>query len=158
MSHLRFTFGSPSYLFTQLGNQGDRCALVLVMPARLRDAISGILAGGIPGFGTAFFCSNAIIALARSLCKCLLAVLITASEAKAVIASTRGVESYDVIPHGEIPGFGTATFFFLLGTSRSSFICLALYCCFKDDLLRTGHISCLVITSHRCFWICHSNS
>ena len=50
-----------------------------------------------------FFCSNAIIALARSLCKCLLAVLITASEAKAVIASTRGVESYDVIPHGEKP-------------------------------------------------------
>ena len=50
-----------------------------------------------------FFCSNAIIALARSLCKCLLAVLVTASEAKAVIASTRGVESYDVIPHGEKP-------------------------------------------------------
>ena len=50
-----------------------------------------------------FFCSNAIIALARSLCKCLLAVLITASEAKAVIASTRGVELYDVIPHGEKP-------------------------------------------------------
>ena len=35
--------------------RGDRCALVLVMPARLRDAISGILAGGIPGFGTATF-------------------------------------------------------------------------------------------------------
>ena len=52
---------------------------------------------------TFFFCSNAIIALARSWCKCLLAVLITASEAKAVIASTRGVESYDVIPHGENP-------------------------------------------------------
>ena len=64
------------------------------MPARLRDAISGILAGGIPGFGTATF---------------------------------------------------------LLGTSRSSLICLALNCCFKDDLLRTGHISCLVITFHRCF-------
>ena len=31
-----------------------------------------------------FFCSNALIALARSLCKCLLAVLITASEADAV--------------------------------------------------------------------------
>ena len=76
--------------------RGDRCALVLVMPARLRDAISGILAGGILGFGTATF---------------------------------------------------------LLGTSRSSLKCLALSCCFKDDLLRTGHISCLVITFHRCFWI-----
>ena len=32
----------------------DRCALVLVMPARPRFAISGILAGGIPGFGIAF--------------------------------------------------------------------------------------------------------
>ena len=31
-----------------------------------------------------FFCSNASIALARSLCKCLLAVLITAGEASAV--------------------------------------------------------------------------
>ena len=31
-----------------------------------------------------FFCSNALIALARSLCKCLLAVLITASGADAV--------------------------------------------------------------------------
>ena len=81
--------------------RGDRCALVLVMPVRLRDAISGILAGGIPGFGTATF---------------------------------------------------------LLGTSRSSLKCLALNCCFKDDLLRTGHISCLVITFHRCFWICHSTS
>ena len=36
--------------------RGVRCALVLVMPARLRDAISGILAGGIPGFGIATFC------------------------------------------------------------------------------------------------------
>ena len=35
-------------------------------------------------FGKSFFCSNALIALARSLCKCLLAVLITASEADAV--------------------------------------------------------------------------
>ena len=50
--------------------------------------------------GRRFFCSNASIALARSLCKCLLAVLITASEAEAVTASkTRGVKSYDVIPH-----------------------------------------------------------
>ena len=31
-----------------------------------------------------FFCSNALIALARSLCKCLLAQLITASGANAV--------------------------------------------------------------------------
>ena len=35
-------------------------------------------------FPTFFFCSNALIALARSLCKCLLAVLITASGADAV--------------------------------------------------------------------------
>ena len=35
----------------------------------------------------AFFCSNASIALARSLCKCLLAVLITASEADTVASS-----------------------------------------------------------------------
>ena len=35
--------------------RGVRCALVLVMPARLRDAISGILAGGIPGFGITTF-------------------------------------------------------------------------------------------------------
>ena len=33
---------------------------------------------------TFFFCSNALIALARSLCKCLLAQLITASGANAV--------------------------------------------------------------------------
>ena len=35
--------------------RGDRYASVLIMPARLRDPISGILAGGIPGFGTATF-------------------------------------------------------------------------------------------------------
>ena len=28
---------------------------------------------------------------------------------------------------------------------------LALSCCFKDDLLRTGHISCLVATFQHCF-------
>ena len=28
---------------------------------------------------------------------------------------------------------------------------LAFSCCSKDDLLRTGHISCLVTTFHRCF-------
>ena len=85
--HPRFFSHSSAY-------RGDRCALVLVMPARLRDAISGILAGGIPGFGTTTF---------------------------------------------------------LLGTSRSSLLCLAFSCCFNDDLLRTGHISCLVITFHRCY-------
>ena len=41
-------------------------ALVLVMPARLRDAISGILAGGIPGFGTATF----LLGTSRSSLKC----------------------------------------------------------------------------------------
>ena len=40
-----------------------------------------------------FFCSNALIALARLLCKCLLAVLITASEAEAVAASRLVVSS-----------------------------------------------------------------
>ena len=84
-----------------LAYRGVRCALVLIMPARLRDAISGILAGGIPGFGTSTF---------------------------------------------------------LLGTSRSSCYCSAFCCCFKDDLLRTGHISCLVITSQRCICIFHSTS
>ena len=36
------------------------------------------------GASLIFFCSNALIALARSLCKCLLAQLITASGANAV--------------------------------------------------------------------------
>ena len=40
-----------------------------------------------------FFCSNASIALARSLCKCLLAGLITACEAEAVTASRLVVSS-----------------------------------------------------------------
>ena len=44
-------------------------------------------------FMALFFCSNASIALARSLCKCLLAVLITACEAKAVTASRLVVSS-----------------------------------------------------------------
>ena len=48
-------------------------------------------------------------------------------------------------------------FWFLLGTSRSSCLVLALCCCFKDDPLRTGHTSCLVITSHCRHWILHSN-
>ena len=87
-------------LAIELSYRDDRCASVLVMPARLRDAISGILAGGIPGFGTTTF---------------------------------------------------------LLGTSRSSCLVLALCCCFKDDLLRTGHTSCLVITSHCRHWTYHSN-
>ena len=46
--------------------RGDRCALVLVMPARLRDVISGILAGGILGFGTATF----LLGTSRSSVKC----------------------------------------------------------------------------------------
>ena len=50
----------------------------------------------------AFFCSNALIALARSLCKCLLAVLITASEADAVTGFlVRGASQYDTIPRRE---------------------------------------------------------
>ena len=85
--HPRFFSHSSAY-------RGDRCALVFVMPARLRDAIAGILAGGIPGFGTTTF---------------------------------------------------------LLGTSRSSLLCLAFSCCFNDDLLKTGHTGCLVITFHRCY-------
>ena len=49
-----------------------------------------------------FFCSNALIALARSLCKCLLAVLITASEADAVTGFlVRGASQYDTIPRRE---------------------------------------------------------
>ena len=49
-----------------------------------------------------FFCSNALIALARSLCKCLLAVLITASEADAVTGFVvRGACYYDPIPRRE---------------------------------------------------------
>ena len=100
MSHFRFTLVSPPRFSHSSAYRGDRCASVLVMPARLRDAISGILAGGIPGFGTTTF---------------------------------------------------------LLGTSRSSCFVLALCCCFKDDLLRTGHTSCLVITSHCRHWTYHSN-
>ena len=100
MSHFRFTLVSPPRFLHSSAYRGDRCASVLVMPARLRDAISGILAGGIPGFGTTTF---------------------------------------------------------LLGTSRSSCLVLALCCCFKDDLLRTGHTSCLVITSHCRHWTYHSN-
>ena len=45
----------PHFFSHSSAYRGVRCALVLVMPARLRDAISGILAGGIPGFGTATF-------------------------------------------------------------------------------------------------------
>ena len=49
-----------------------------------------------------FFCSNALIALARSLCKCLLAVLITAREADAVTGFlVRGASQYDTIPRRE---------------------------------------------------------
>ena len=90
MSHFRFTvvshssFHSPSISIRSMW-------MVLVMPARPRFAISGILAGGIPGFGIATF---------------------------------------------------------LLGTSR-----FILWCCWLcpsvftiDDLLRTGHTSCLFIT------------
>ena len=51
MSHCRFT---PIF-FTRLAYRRGRCALVLVMPARPRIAISGILAGGILGFGIATF-------------------------------------------------------------------------------------------------------
>ena len=58
--HFRFTL-----IFSHcLAYRGDRCALVLVMPTRLRDAISGILAGGIPGFGTATF----LLGTSRSSC------------------------------------------------------------------------------------------
>ena len=55
MSHFRFTFVSPPRFSHSSAYRDDRYALVLVMPARLRDAISGILAGGIPGFGTTTF-------------------------------------------------------------------------------------------------------
>ena len=44
-----------THLFTRMAYRYGRCALVLVMPARPRFAISGILAGGIPGFGIATF-------------------------------------------------------------------------------------------------------
>ena len=103
MSHFRFTLVSPPRFSHSSVYRDDRYALVLVMPARLRDAISGILPGGIPGFGTTIFC------------------------------------------------------LFLLGTSRSSCLVLALCGCFKDDPLRTGHTSCLVITSHCRHGILHSN-
>ena len=96
MSHFRFTLVSQPCFSHCSAYRCDRCALVRVMPVWLRDVISGILAGGIPGFGITTF---------------------------------------------------------LLGTSRSSCLGLALCCCFKDDLLRTGHISCLVITFHCCIWI-----
>ena len=46
-----------------------------------------------------FFCSNALIALARSLRKCVLAVLITVSEANAVTGfQVRGACNWDTIP------------------------------------------------------------
>ena len=45
MSHLRFTL-----FFTRPACRRGRSALVLVMPARPHNAISGILAGGDPGF------------------------------------------------------------------------------------------------------------
>ena len=49
-----------------------------------------------------FFCSNASIALARSLCKCLLAVLNYCNRSWIRTASkTRGVRSHDAIPHGK---------------------------------------------------------
>ena len=49
-----------------------------------------------------FFCSNALIVLARSLCKCLLAALITASEADDVTGFlVRGASQYDTIPRQE---------------------------------------------------------
>ena len=54
------------------------------------------------GSKSIFFCSNALIALARSLCKCLLAVLITASEADAVTGFlVCGASQYDTIPRRE---------------------------------------------------------
>ena len=46
---------SPLRLSHCSAYRGDRYASVLVMPERLRDAISGILAGGIPGFDIATF-------------------------------------------------------------------------------------------------------
>ena len=47
-----------------------------------------------------FFCSNALIAFARSLCKCLLAVLITVREANRSKLRVFVVpKPYDVIPH-----------------------------------------------------------
>ena len=47
----------------------------------------------------AFFCSNALIALTRSLRKCVLAVLITVSEANAVTGfQFRGACNWDTIP------------------------------------------------------------
>ena len=52
------TFVSRSFhphLFTRPAYRCDRCALVPIMPARPRFAISGILAGGIPGFCIATF-------------------------------------------------------------------------------------------------------
>ena len=56
----------------------------------------------LPGRSLHFFCSNALIALARSLCKCLLAVLIAASEAEAVTGFlVRGAGQYDTIPRRE---------------------------------------------------------
>ena len=49
-----------------------------------------------------FFCSNALIALARSLRKCVLAVLITVSEANAVTGfQVRGACYWDTIPQRE---------------------------------------------------------
>ena len=48
-------FHHPIFISLCSAYRGDRYASVLIMPARLRDAISGILAGGIPGFGTATF-------------------------------------------------------------------------------------------------------
>ena len=50
MSHFRFTL-----FFTRPAYRRGRYALVLVMPARLHNAISGILAGRILGFGIATF-------------------------------------------------------------------------------------------------------
>ena len=52
MSHCRFT---PIF-FTRPAYRRDRCALVLVMPARPRIAISGILAGGSRVSALRLFC------------------------------------------------------------------------------------------------------
>ena len=78
-----------------LGTWHTSCLVTPLFTAAWYDA-------SIPLISSWFFCSNALIALARSLCKCLLAVLITASEADAVTGFlVRGASPYDTIPRRE---------------------------------------------------------
>ena len=75
-----------------------RCVLCFLVPPCLLVACLVFLPALLV-LRSVFFCSNALIALARSLRKCVLAVLITVSEANAVTGfQVRGACYWDTIP------------------------------------------------------------